>query len=170
MVASSGPRWLQGTFNTLVGLFDRVGLQTNVGKTFDMVCRTCQAAVNQSEAAYGRQITGEGPKYRERQKGRVPCRECGEEISTGSLVSHLMTQHGRVTKARRSWRTPAMGDGPRTFLMALPAKGGPQSCLVEGCPGLAATRTAMRVHFLNRYVLDTVVILEEGNFPHPWCT
>ena len=26
MVASSDPRWLQGAFNTLVGLFDRVGL------------------------------------------------------------------------------------------------------------------------------------------------
>ena len=27
----------------------------------------------------------------------------------------------------------------------------------------------MRVHFLHRHFLDTVVILEEENFPHPWC-
>ena len=27
----------------------------------------------------------------------------------------------------------------------------------------------MRVHFLHRHVLNTVVILEEGNLPHPWC-
>ena len=27
----------------------------------------------------------------------------------------------------------------------------------------------MRVHFLHRHVLDTVVILEEGNSPHPRC-
>ena len=27
----------------------------------------------------------------------------------------------------------------------------------------------MRVLFLHRHVQDTVVILEEGNFPHPWC-
>ena len=27
----------------------------------------------------------------------------------------------------------------------------------------------MRMHFLHRNVLDTVVILEEGNLPHPWC-
>ena len=26
----------------------------------------------------------------------------------------------------------------------------------------------MRVHFLHRHVLETVVILEEGNLPHPW--
>ena len=38
MVASSDPRWLQGSFNTLVGLFDRVGLRTNVGNTVSMVC------------------------------------------------------------------------------------------------------------------------------------
>ena len=30
-------------------------------------------------------------------------------------------------------------------------------------------RTATQVHFVHRHVLDTVMILEEGNFPHPWC-
>ena len=77
MVALSDPRWLQGAFNTLVGLFDRVGLRNNVGKTVGMVCRPCQAAGNRSEAAYGRRIMGEGPTYRERLKGQVSCRECG---------------------------------------------------------------------------------------------
>ena len=38
MVDSSDPQWIQGAFNTLVGLFDRVGLRTNFGKTFGMVC------------------------------------------------------------------------------------------------------------------------------------
>ena len=32
-----------------------------------------------------------------------------------------------------------------------------------------ATRTAMRVHFVHRHVLDTVVMLEEGNFSQPRC-
>ena len=27
----------------------------------------------------------------------------------------------------------------------------------------------MQVHFLHRHVLDTVVIMEEGNLPHPRC-
>ena len=36
MVASSNPRWLQWAFTTLVGLFDRVGLKTNTGKTVDL--------------------------------------------------------------------------------------------------------------------------------------
>ena len=40
---------------------------------------------------------------------------------------------------------------------------------MEGCPGALATRTAMRVHFVHRHVQDTVVMLEEGNLPHPQC-
>ena len=41
MVASSDPRWLQGVFNTLVGLFDRVGLRTNIGETVGIVFHPC---------------------------------------------------------------------------------------------------------------------------------
>ena len=40
---------------------------------------------------------------------------------------------------------------------------------MEGCPGVSATRAAMRVHFVHRHVHDTVVILEEGNLPLPRC-
>ena len=112
MIVLSDPRWLQGAFNTLVGLFDRVGLRTNVRNTVGMVYRLCQAAGNHLEAVYGRWITGEAPTYREIQKGQVHCRECGEEMEAGSMASHMMTQHGRLEEARRSWRTPATGEGP----------------------------------------------------------
>ena len=40
---------------------------------------------------------------------------------------------------------------------------------MEGCPGRAGTPAAMRVHFWCRHVWDVVIILEEGNFPHPRC-
>ena len=73
MVALLDPAWLQGAFNALVGLFDRVGLQTDVGKTVGMVCHPCQAAGNVTKAAYGRRITGERKSYRERQRDKVEC-------------------------------------------------------------------------------------------------
>ena len=38
---------------------------------------------------------------------------------------------------------------------------------MERCPGVLATRAAMRVHFVHRHVHNTVVILEEGNLPLP---
>ena len=50
MIASSDSQWLQGAFSTLIGLFNRVGLQTNVRKTVGMVCLPCQATGTQSEA------------------------------------------------------------------------------------------------------------------------
>ena len=62
MVASSVPQWFQKDFITLVGLFYRVGLRTNVGKTVGMVFRSCQAVGNSSEAVYGRRITGDDPR------------------------------------------------------------------------------------------------------------
>ena len=65
MVALSEPAWLQGAFNALLGLFDRVVLQTNVRKTVGMVFHPCQAAGNITTEAYGRRITGEGKSYRE---------------------------------------------------------------------------------------------------------
>ena len=65
MISSLDPVWLQGAFNALVGLFDRVGLQTNVGNTIGMVCHPCQAAGSLTTVAYGRRITGEGHSYRD---------------------------------------------------------------------------------------------------------
>ena len=76
-VASPDPRWLQGAFNTLVGLFDKVGLRNVFGKTVGMACHPCQAAGKLSEAAYGRRATGEGPMYRDRLNGQVSCGACG---------------------------------------------------------------------------------------------
>ena len=38
MVALSDPIWIQGAFSTLLGLFDRVVLKTNVSKIVGMVC------------------------------------------------------------------------------------------------------------------------------------
>ena len=40
---------------------------------------------------------------------------------------------------------------------------------MEGCSGALATKTMMRVHFVHQHVQDTVVMLEEGNLPHPRC-
>ena len=167
MVASSDPHWLQGAFNTLVGLFDKVGLRTNFGKTFGMVFHPCQAAGKLLESAYGRRVTGESPTYRERLKVQVLCGACRELWAAGYLTSHLLTQHGRVEETRRQWSNPAAGDGPQTFRMTFLTRGVPRTCAVEGCLGQVATRTAMRVHFLHGHVLDNVVILEEGKQSHP---
>ena len=96
MLASSDPQWLQWAFAQLIGLFDRVGLNMNTGKTVSMTCRPCTAAGNWSEEAYGRLMTGEGLAFRERKREMVDGRDCGKEVVAGSLGSHRMSQHGKA--------------------------------------------------------------------------
>ena len=55
MGVSSDPPWLQGAFNALVAIFDRVGLLNNVGKTVSMVCHPCLAG---PETAQRRRTVG----------------------------------------------------------------------------------------------------------------
>ena len=40
---------------------------------------------------------------------------------------------------------------------------------MEGCSGRVVTKTAMQVHFVHRHIIGTVVVLDEGKSPHPWC-
>ena len=44
MVASTYPGWLQSSFDMLTGIFDLVGLRTNIRKTVGMVCKPCRAS------------------------------------------------------------------------------------------------------------------------------
>ena len=88
-------------------------------------------------------------------------------MADGYLAGHRMTQNGQDAEERKIWKTSTTGEEPRTYRTDFPAKGGQRSCLEEGCLGRAATRTDMRVHFMHRNVLYTVVILEEGNPPNP---
>ena len=111
MVALYDPCWLKWAFNALVGLFECVGLRTNVGKTISMTCRPCPEAGNQSEEAYGRKMTGEGPTYRERQKERVECGDCGKDMAAGLLESHCMVQHGKAKADKCIWNKAATGGG-----------------------------------------------------------
>ena len=133
MLASSGPQWLQWAFTQLVGVFDRVGLNTNSGKSLSMTCRPCSTMGDRSEEAYGRLITGEGPTFRERKRERVACGGCGKEVVAGSLDSHRMTQHGKLREKRWTWMDAATGGGeggePQTYRLESP-KGGAKACPV----------------------------------------
>ena len=66
LVVYTGPDWLQGTFDTLTGLYNRVGLQKNAGKKVCILCFPCRTVGIQSEASYARRKTLEGITYRAR--------------------------------------------------------------------------------------------------------
>ena len=73
VVAYTNPGWLQSEFDMIMGLFDRVGLQTNVRKTVGVVFRTFRAARVQAEKSYTWRMTGEGIRFKVRQRERVIC-------------------------------------------------------------------------------------------------
>ena len=88
-LAFPDPGWIQGAFSNMLGMFDRVGLNKNFGKTVGMVFRLCQAAVKKFEATYEQRMTVTGTSYWERQCVRVLCSECREEMELWSLEVHL---------------------------------------------------------------------------------
>ena len=66
MVDSTNLVWLQTAFDTLTGIFDRVGLRKNVRKTAGMAFQPCRAVRVQADEAYKCQITREGWSNQER--------------------------------------------------------------------------------------------------------
>ena len=68
LVMSTDPVWMQGAFDTLTGLFDRVGLQKNFRKEVKIICCPFRVVGTQLEAAYKRHIIGEVLTYRDRQR------------------------------------------------------------------------------------------------------
>ena len=84
-------------------------------------------------------MTGEGRIFKERQRERVSCPECGKELEKGSLETHLQTQHG-VAKGRlgpEADEADRINDKPRTYKMEFPARAGPRPCSVKGYSGRA---------------------------------
>ena len=69
----------------------------------------------------------------------------------------------------RHWGATAPIGELRTYKVVFLTAGGARNYPIKWYRVWSAKRTAMMVHFLHRYVKDTVIILEEGNIPHPRC-
>ena len=92
-LASTRSARLQDSLDVLKGLLYRVVLWTNVEKTVGMIYQPCRRADSHLVEAYRRRMMGGGHTYRERQRDRVWCLDCGVELATGSLTAHFQTQH-----------------------------------------------------------------------------
>lgn len=157
---------LQQSFDFLIDLFDRVGLQTNTTKTKAMTCFPGHIRGPISDEAYRRRMEGEGDSYRARQRRRVSCPECGRDLAAGSLSQHLLSQHGMAGSIPWNVVPPP---APRQYRVSFPRISTSRSCPVEGCTGKAVSHNALRRHFMFRHPEATIVILEEGTAPLPRC-
>ena len=69
IVASTDPVWLHSEFDTLTGLFDQVGIQTNIRNIAGMVCRPVRAAEVQEDKAYTQRMIGGGAEFKGKAEG-----------------------------------------------------------------------------------------------------
>ena len=82
---------IQKTFDILTGLCDRVGLRTDTTKTEVMICVAGRICTPLDQDAYEARMSD---LHRVERKGRkVECPAYGVPLATGSLRSHLASQH-----------------------------------------------------------------------------
>ena len=81
------------------------------------------------------------------------------------MEAHRHAQHRRV--GLLSGRTPP--PIPHAISGLLSRAAGSEEFPVEGCGGRASTCTNLQIYSVQRHVQDTIVIMEEGNHPHPLC-
>ena len=67
MLALPRSAWIHADLYFLTGLFDRVGIQTNINKTVGMACQSCYIVVGHLEVAYTQRMMGVGSYFWEQQ-------------------------------------------------------------------------------------------------------
>ena len=71
LVSSTDPAWIQSAFDTLMGIFDQVGMHINIHKNVGMVCTPYWSARVQADEAYTQKMKRVGRSFKERQWERV---------------------------------------------------------------------------------------------------
>ena len=88
-------------------------------------------------------------------------------MEEGSLADHEQAQKGK--KRPPQWETPPYTPYPSLYRVSYPIAAGFIGFIEGGCKGRVMMRTNLHIHFVHRHMGNTVLILEEGNRPHPFC-
>jgi hypothetical protein len=140
------PEWLQESFTTLVGLFERVGLRTNSQKTKVMTCVLGRIRVSHVEEVYNDYCHG-ASTHAARKRLRVECNICNQStMQAASLRSHLEMQHDVFCSFVLN-RELEGDQQAATFRAEVDTTTGLYYCPVPGCPGEASTPFSLRRRF-----------------------
>ena len=85
---------LQDALNVIIGLFQRYGLVANVTKYKAMTCQPGTLWSGMLEKAVGWWCTGSGSMYQKQPITRIPCLNCGVELTAVSITVHMCWMHG----------------------------------------------------------------------------
>ena len=181
VVADNDPEKVQRLVDDYTERFSRVGLKMNDKKTKAMVMEGGKAPTMMSKEAFDRKRgVGTGKTHRERSLEKVQCQLCGAMSQKQGLPKHQ--SRGVCLRGREEWT--ANPDNPNNQQIqvigeeeepALPQEyctsilaGALTECPVRNCSGCYNNPRAMRIHFRDRHVEDTIVIEQEGRLPR--CT
>ena len=121
-----------------------------------------------SQEVFVRRITAEGEPYLERLSRRVPCPECGLEMTSMSLTSHRQHLHG--TKPKIEWyRLPVIHHEhlPQIYEVRLLCSIIKYQCPFLGFPELSRSRSGIHNHPNQMHWQDIIQKLEEHPSPYP---
>ena len=154
----------------------------NATKAEFMVMTGGRNRVRISTAAYNRSVTGIGPTWKERRQTQVQCLKCGSTVGRASLNRHqssakckkasLTFQPSTPVRERVAVEQAITPVGVSASYNTSVPRGHSDlvACPVPGCEyrvkaSATSKRLAMRTHFRQRHIEDTIVIEEEGQLP-----
>ena len=136
-----------------------------------------------SSQAYNRKVTGTGLTHRQRSLEKVICQLCGTQVNRQYLKKHQSTKRCTQTGTTFQLTTPTKQriirettiatpqERPMNFNISIPSSNRHSiQCPRPGCPFSSfnikpnVIRQAMRKHFCNKHMGDTITIQEEENF------
>ena len=161
LVQSRCPVMMQTSLDTLVSLFKRVGLRTNVSKTKTMVCVPGQIRTCQLRETCNNRMEGHADS-RQWQHKQVGCDICSEVLTATLLQSHLETQNGIFQSFVMSWDLIKEDHPPIIYPATFPILTDKFLCPVPGCAGTAGTMYGIRRHFRFLHPQDLVNVPDEG--------
>ena len=166
-IAVRKPILAQKVLKELLRMFDRVGLQINLGKTKAIICTPGFTLSQKDEVAYKHMDTGEGSTFRYRNKTRASCEYCRATMVVLLLRKNTERTHGKIMT--QTCGVDIIVGGEETYLVSLPCVLTLVECLVEGCPERAHNQGRLHKHFMYRHWKAKIYKILEGPPPLPWC-
>ena len=157
MISGRDSQAIQGSLDTVIAGFARVGVKVNRGKTKWMYTAGSTQVNRIQHGAYCNLVTGGSDSYVDRGWMIVKCPVCAMDIQRRCLQRHLHNLHPeRIGQTRIDFfsPTPQRASGPRRYVVGPP----PVGCPVPLCPYEASTATNLFRHFAARHTEDDLHI------------
>ena len=170
IVGSRDADWMQHSMKVLAGLFQWYGLSANIAKSLTMTYQPSALRLGMSEEAKALKFTGVGHSYRMRIQRRIPCPECGFELTAGSMMAHRRRMHGTEPGIDWSRLTGSQTEHqPQVYFVRFPQSTKRCPCPFPGYPGSSRMHNGLHSYFNSQYWGYRIRILEKHPNPLPKC-